>query len=69
MCIFPSQDQEKTINIHQKSTREQQQERQWKQMQAIRAREQQLQQIQHAGLQEKLQQGSLRRWFGPGFRL
>lgn len=38
------QDQEK-INAQQKTMREQEQERQWKQLQANRAREQQMQQL------------------------
>lgn len=34
------------MDIHQKNVRQQEQERQWKQLQASRAREQQLQQLQ-----------------------
>lgn len=34
------------MDIHQKNVRQQEQERQWKQLQAMRAREQQMQQIQ-----------------------
>lgn len=34
------------MDIHQKNVRQQEQERQWKQLQAMRAREQQMQQLQ-----------------------
>lgn len=51
------QDQEK-INSQQKSLREQEQERQWKQLQAMRARDQQM---QHLVIHDqKLQQGTYR---------
>lgn len=52
--IHRVQDQEK-INSQQKSLREQEQERQWKQLQAMRARDQQM---QHLVIHDqKLQQG------------
>lgn len=41
--------------MHQKNAREQENERQWKQLQAQRARDQQMQQMQHAGLHDKMQ--------------
>lgn len=41
--------------MHQKNVREQEQERQWKQLQALRAREQQIQQMQHGGHHDKMQ--------------
>ena len=46
------QDQEK-INSQQKSLREQEQERQWKQLQTMRAREQQMTQMQHIVLHDQ----------------
>lgn len=49
------QDQEK-ISLHQKSLREQEQERAWKQLQALRAREQQMQQMQHIVIHDPKQQ-------------
>lgn len=55
--IHRIQDQEK-INSQQKSLREQEQERQWKQLQAMRARDQQM---QHLVIHDqKLQQGTKR---------
>lgn len=47
--MFVMQEQERSMTMQQKSTRDQENERQWKQLQADRAREHQMQQIQHQG--------------------
>lgn len=52
--FYHNQDQEKTgMDIHQKNARQQEQERQWKQLQALRAREQQMQQLQTGKLRKR----------------